>query len=177
MGRRPTVTDNTLVSNWMIEYKWLKPISNSTLLRIPSFVDDAIFAALYTVAGVSDGVLNISPKLVKKALMLREISTESVKVLEVGYEMSDRQAQRLAQTVRYAILRIEDQISDYEASYSAARKQEIQMERDFVKAYRQGIESELYSNPLPTPPEWITSLYHEGKYLEYGEALRTFRSK
>jgi hypothetical protein len=176
MARKPTVTDNTLVSSWMIDYKWLKPVSNSTLLRIPAFVDDAIFAALYTVSGVSGGKLNVSPKLVKKALMLKEISSESVKGLEFGYEMSDRQAQRLAKTVRYAILRIESQIDAYQEAYTIARKQEIQMERNFVKAYRQGTESELYSHTQPAPPAWITALYTEGKYLEYGVALQEFRS-
>lgn len=175
MARKPKVTDNTLVSKWMVEYKWLKPISNSTLHRIPSFIEDAVFAALYTVAGVSDGRLNISPNLIKKALILKEISVDTVRPLEVGYLMSDRQAQRLAQTVRFAIRRIESSIDEYELTQSERRKQEIAMERAFVKAYYYNTDTPLHSPAAEPLPQNILELYKEGRYTEYAEAVREFR--
>ena len=175
MARKPKITDNTLVSKWMVEYKWLKPISNSTLHRIPSFVEDAIFSALYTVAGVSDGRLNISPNLIKKALMLKEISVDTVRPLEVGYLMSDRQARRLAQTVRFAIKRIESNIDQYEQEVCERRKQEISLERAFVKSYYNKTDTPLHSSTAIQLPQNILDLYKEGRYSEYAEAVRTFR--
>lgn len=175
MARKPKITDNTLVSKWMLEYKWLKPISNSTLHRIPSFVEDAIFAALYTVAGVSDGRLNISPSLIKKALMLKEISVDTVRPLEVGYSMSDRQAQRLAQTARFAIGRIESSIEKYELTQSEQRRQLIEMERAFVKSYYDNTDTPLHSAPALELPQNILDMYKEGRYIEYAEAVREFR--
>lgn len=181
MARKPKVTDNTLVSNWMLEYKWLKPISDSTLHRIPSFVEDAVYSALYTVAGSSDGRLNISPKLIKKALMLKQISVDTVRFLEVGYVMSDRQAQRLAQTVRFAITRIEDRIDEYENQVSERKRQELAMEREFVRSYYNKTKSPLHSHtaqtvhPAQPLPQNILDLYTQKRYVDFAKALLEHR--
>ena len=76
-----------------------------------------MWAAVAVVAGSSNGKVNISPKLVMKALMLRTISSQEVKMLEVGYEMSDRQSQRLAQTARFALDGIRHRIQEYEKQH------------------------------------------------------------
>ena len=175
MAPKPKMTDNEIVSDWLIRTRWLNTLNAGTKQMLPSFVDDAVMAAIYVVAGSSNGTVNISPKLVCRALMLRVISTEAVKPLEVGYEMSKRQAQRLAQTARFALNGIRSRIQEYENSLSEGDVMNRKLELDFVKDYYNGVESILYSSPATPLPEEILSLYKEGKYLEYGEAVRAFR--
>lgn len=114
MGAKLKKTDNQLVSDWLIDHRWINSLNSGTKMQLPSFVDDAVWAALAIVAGTSNGKLNVSPKLVKKALMLKIISTDEVKRLEVGYDMSDRQARRLAQTARFALNGIRHKIQEYD---------------------------------------------------------------
>lgn len=89
MGRKAKVTDNTVVADWLIQNRWLNSLNAGTRQLLPAFVDDSVWAAVTIVAGSSNGKVNISPKLVMKALMLKTISSQEVKRLEVGYEMSD----------------------------------------------------------------------------------------
>lgn len=142
---------------------------------MPAFVDDAVMAAIYVVAGTSNGQVNVSPKLVFKCLMLPVISAETVATREVGYDLSKRHAQRLAQVVRFALDGIKHKIQEYENSLSDEEKERTEMERQFISDYYQGRESNLYSSPMqPLPPE-IMDLHAQGKYLEYAEAVREFR--
>lgn len=174
-GRKPTRTDNQLVSDWLIQHRWNSSLAVGTKLCLPDFVDDAVWAALAIVAGVSNGKLNVSPKLVKKALMLKIISTEEVKRLEVGYDMSDRQAQRLAKTARFALNGIRHRIQEYENNVPEDVKLNSALERQFVKDYYDSTNSTLYSEPLAPLPDEIVQLHQDGLFLEYANALKAFR--
>lgn len=175
MARLPKKTDNEIVAEWLIENRWRNSLNTDTKQKMPAFVDDAVMAAVYVVAGTSNGQINISPKLVFKCLMLHEISAESVATREVGYEMSDRHARRLAQTVRFALDGIRHRIQEYENSITEEQKENIELEKNFIRDYYQGRESPLHSPPLKELPSEILQLRLEGKYLEYGEAVRAFR--
>lgn len=177
MSRPKKITDNQLVSNWLIEHRWANTLNTETKHQLPSFVEEAVMAAVYIVAGTSNGRVNISPKLVKKAMMLHTISVDSVKVLELGYDLSDRQAQRLAQTARFALDGITHRIQEFENNLSEEFKMNRKLEWGFVMDYYNQRQSNLYTNPAfrPSVPESIIMLYKQGKYLEYGEAVREFR--
>lgn len=179
MARPKKTTDNKLVSDWLIEHRWANTLNTETKHMLPSFVESAVMAAIYIVAGTSNGRVNISPKLVKKALMLREISSDTVRPLELGYDISDRQAQRLAQTVRFALDGITHRIQEFENNLSEDFKMNRKLEWGFVMDYYNDKDSKLYTNTHSREPvpEHIISLYRQGKYLEYGEAVRAFRDK
>lgn len=176
MGRKAKVTDNVLVANWLIRNRWMNSLTTDARQRLPGFVDDAVWAAIAIVAGQSDGTLNINPKLVMKALMLKSISTEEVKRLEVGYDMSDRQAQRLAQTTRFALDGIRHRIQEYENTIPEETKMLFRMEKSFVDAYYSGTPSPLYSEPLEELPEEISLLREQSKYVEYALRVKEFRT-
>lgn len=175
MARLPKKTDNVLVAEWLIENRWRNSLNTDTKQKMPAFVEDAVMAAVYIVAGTSNGQVNISPKLVFKCLMLPEITSELVKSREIGYDMSDRQARRLAQTVRFALDGIRHRIQEYENTITEEEKEKIKLEKDFIRAYYQGGKSPLHSPPMKELPSEILQLRLDGKYLEYGEAVRNFR--
>ena len=175
MARLPKKTDNVLVAEWLIENRWRNSLNTDTKMKMPAFVEDAVMAAVYIVAGTSNGQVNISPKLVFKCLMLPEITSELVKSREIGYDMSDRQARRLAQTVRFALDGIRHRIQEYENSITEEDKEKIKLEKDFIRDYYIGRQSPLHSPPMKELPSEILALRTEGKYLEYGEAVRAFR--
>ena len=175
MGRKAKVTDNVLVAEWLIQNRWMNSLNTDTKQQLPAFVDDAVWAAVSIVAGVSNGKVNVSPKLVMKSLMLKAITSEAVKKLEVGCEMSDRQSRRLAQTARFALDGIRHRIQEYENSMPEEVKQGWIMEKKFIQDYYRGKESPLYSPPYKPLPIEISMLYRDRKYLEYGEAVRKFR--
>ena len=175
MGRKAKVTDNVLVAEWLIQNRWMNSLNTDTKQQLPAFVDDAVWAAVTIVAGVSNGKVNVSPKLVMKSLMLKAITSEAVKKLEVGYEMSDRQSRRLAQTARFALDGIRHRIQEYENNMPEEVKQNWMMEKMFIQDYYRGKESPLYSPPYKQLPIEISMLYMGRKYLEYGEAVRKFR--
>ena len=176
-GRKPKTTDNILVSEWLIQNRWMNSLNVSTKQQLPAFVDDAVWAAITIVAGVSNGKVNVSPKLVMKSLMLKDISSSEVKRLEVGYEMSDRQARRLAQTARFALSGIRYRIQEYENNLSEEVKMNWKLEKQFVADYYAGKESPLYSHPAPELPLEISVLREQKKYIEYAYAVRKFRCK
>ena len=175
MGRKAKVTDNILVAEWLIQNRWMNSLNTDTKQQLPAFVDDAVWAAVSIVAGVSNGKVNVSPKLVMKSLMLKVITSEAVKKLEVGYEMSDRQSRRLAQTARFALDGIRHRIQEYENNMPEEVKQSWIMEKKFIQDYYRCRESPLYSPPYQPLPTEISVLYRDRKYLEYGEAVRKFR--
>lgn len=176
-GRKPKKTDNVLVSEWLIRHRWMNSLNTSTIQQLPGFVDDAVWAAISIVAGVSNGKVNVSPKLVMKSLMLKDISSHEVKRLEVGYEMSDRQARRLAQTARFALVGIHHRIQEYENNLPEEVKMNWKLEKQFVDDYYAGRESPLYSRPAQELPLEISALCKQKKYLEYAKALKEFRMK
>lgn len=175
MARPKKITDNQIVSNWLIEHRWANTLNTETKHHLPSFVEDAVMAAVYIVAGTNNGRVNISPKLVKKAMMLTDISVETVKPLEFGYDLSERQAQRLAQTVRFALDGVSSRIQDFENRLSEDFKMNRKVEWGFIQDYYTQRESKLHCPIKPPIPESILTLYKEGKYLKYGEAVRQFR--
>lgn len=175
MGRKAKTIDNVLVADWLIQNRWLNSLNTDTKQQLPAFVDDAVWAAIAIVAGVSNGRVNISPKLVMKALMLKTISTQEVKRLEVGYDMSDRQSRRLAQTARFALDGIRHRIQEYENNMPEHLREIGRMEKLFLKDYYMGRESILYSPSLQPLPENIITLYEQGKYTEYAKEVQRFR--
>lgn len=177
MARPTKKTDNEIVAEWLIEHRWKESLNTDTKQKMPAFVEDAVMASVYIVAGTSGrGRVNISPKFVFKCLMLPIISTQTVKTRELGYEMSDRQAQRLAQTVRFALDGIKHRIQEYELTHTTEELENIEMEREFIKDYYLHRESPLYSPKSKPLPDEISALRLEGKYLEYAEAVREFRT-
>jgi len=175
---RPTKkTDNEIVAEWLIEHRWKETLNSDTKQRMPAFVEEAVWAAVYIVAGTHNGKVNISPKLVFKCLMLDPITSASVKTREVGYDMKDSTARRLAQTTRFALKGIQGRIEAYQQSIPEEVKRLKEMERSFVTAFYTGYQSPLYSDPLPQVPVEILELKKQGLYLEYGEAVRAFRCK
>lgn len=174
MTKTSKKTENKTVANWLIHNRF-KHMSIGLKQQMPSFVEDAVYTAVYIVAGTSKGKVNVSPKLVYKCLMLDEITTSSVMSVEVGYDMSLRQAQRLAQTTRYALRAIVRRTQESDLQIPTEPSEDEAMERKFINDYYQGKNSSLYSEPLSTPPEWITELRRQKKYVEYGEALRSYR--
>ncbi|MNG00586.1 hypothetical protein D3C85_293260 [compost metagenome] len=172
--KTPKKTENQIVSDWLIQHRFhnLEP---DVKYKLPAFVQDAVYTALYIVAGTSNGKLNASPKAVYKTLMLREITTETVKQVEYGYDMSKRQAQRLAQTTRFALGIIQKSISNYETELTEEQKMNMKLEWKFKKDFYDGKQSSLYSPEIEPVPDEILQLYKDKKYLEYGEAVREFR--
>lgn len=175
MGRPAKKTDNHVVAQWLIQHRWKESLNSGTKQKMPEFVEDAVMAAVYIVAGTSNGKTNISPKLVFKCLMLPEITTSLVKTREVGYDMSDRQAQRLAQCARFALDGIRHRVQEYESRVTDIEKESTEMERQFISDYYAGKDSVLYSPPMQELPLEISLLKEDGKYLEYAQAVRDFR--
>lgn len=177
MGRKAKKTQNQIVADWLIGHRWRNSLNVETIQKMPAFVDDAVMSSIYIVSGTSNGKVNISPKLVFKCLMLHEISTESVRPMEVGYDMSERHAQRLAQTVRFALDGIRHKVQEYESRLPRETLENIELEKRFVSDYYLGIDSTLYSPQMVMLPIEISTLRQQGKYLEYGYAVRDFRCK
>ena len=177
MPRKPLVTDNEIVAEWLIQNRWKETLSPEIKMKMPAFVEEAVYSAIYIVAGSNNGKVNISPKLVFKALMLPHISSETVKACEFGYEMKDRTARRLAQTARFALEGIKHRIQEFEKVISEEMWMNWKVEKEFVEDYYNGTDSKYYSPLKPTIPENILQLYRDGKYLEYGEAVKSFRSE
>lgn len=174
MGAKKKITLNEVVADWLIEHRWRNSLNVDTKMKLPSFVDDAVMAAIYIVAGTSNGRTNVSPKLVSKCLMLKEITSDSVKNMEVGYDMSDRQARRVAQTVRFALKSITSKVQAYEFSMTEPEKEMYKLEKEFIQSYYDGTESPLYSKPMPKLPEYIWTLFRSGNYTKYIDEISKF---
>jgi len=167
-------TDNEIVADWLIRHRW-NSLNVGTKQAMPGFVEDAVMASVYIVAGTSNGQVNISPKLVFRCLMLKDISVESVSQMEVGYDISKRHAQRLAQVVRFALDGIKHRIQEYENNLTPFQVEDREMESQFVRAYYIGQPSVLYSDPMKPLPAYIHQLRLDGLYYEYGEAVKQYR--
>jgi len=176
MGRKAKVKDNEIVAEWLIQHRWKETLHPDIKMRMPSLVEEAVYSAVYIVAGSNNGKVNISPKLVFKALMLLNISSQTVKACEVGYDMSDRTARRLAQTARWALETLEHRVEEFENVVSEELWMNWLLEKEFVEDYNLQRESKYHSPLKPSVPDRILQLYRDGKYLEYGQAVQQFRS-
>lgn len=171
MAKTKKKTLNHEVAEWLIEHRWKNTLNTDARQKLPSFVEDAVMSAVYIVAGSSNGKVNISPKLVSKCLMLREISVDTVKLMEVGYEMSERHAQRLAQCVRFALNGITQRIQGYDFNMTEQEKILYRKEKQFIRAYYTGEDSDLFSTPMKPLTQEIKDLHRQGKYEEYLKEL------
>lgn len=176
-GPKQKVLDNELVAQYLINRKWNDLLCQHTKQMLPAFVDDAVWAAIYICAGTHKGKVNISPKLVFRALMLSEISTESVQALHIFDEkMSVRKARLICQCARFAIDAITARVREEE------EKEEMQpdnfvnwkLEKQFVEAYYSGVDHKFYTALNMTPKE-ITGLYNTGRISEYKVELREWK--
>lgn len=177
-GRQPKVTDNKAVARWLIEHKW-KNLDREIRARMPAFVDDAVYSALYVCGESSNGTLNVSVANVYRCMMLPELSTTNVRILLEGFgeRYADRTIRLITQVTRFAVRGIETRIEQYETVHQPSEEDLMswKLEQQFVRDYHTKRPSPLHSQPVPPAPGCITRLYHQGKYLEYGEAMRAFR--
>lgn len=118
----------------------VKPNLIASLLRMAhaerrGWIDDYVFGACATAAGVSNGKLNVSPSHVLRACLLDEISVEVVKRvirLDGLRTMSDPQARRICQCARFAIGGMELYLER-----NPTVRQQLQFEVDFANSYHQ----------------------------------------
>ena len=160
-GPKPKVTRNQISSLLQVAHSEKR-----------GWVDDYVFGACATAAGVSNGKLNVSPSHVLQACLLDEISVEVVKrVIKLNglITMDERTARRICQCTRFAISAMER----YLESNPTARQQ-LQEEVDFANSYYQA-EDLVVTPTVYDYPVWITALRETGNYLAYGEALRGYR--
>lgn len=174
-GPKEKVLDNELVAQYLIKKKWNNLLCEHTEQKLPGFVDDAVWAAVYICAGVTNGKVNISPKLVFRALMLHEISTETVHSLHIFDEkMSKRKARRICQCARFAIEAITARVREEEEKSKMQENFNWRLEQQFVESYYSGVDHDFNAVLSPTP-QHIKDLYKEGKLEEYGCKLREWK--
>jgi len=53
MGRKSKKTQNEIVAEWLIEHRWKNGLNIDTKQKMPAFVEEAVMAAVYIVAGTS----------------------------------------------------------------------------------------------------------------------------
>lgn len=160
-GPKPKVTPNQIASLLHIAHSEKR-----------GWVDDYVFGACATVAGVSNGKLNVSPSHVLQACLLDEISVEVVKrviKLDGLITMDERTARRICQCTRFAI-----RAMDHYLERNPTVRQQLQGEVDFANSYYQA-EALAVTPMVYDYPAWITALREAGDYLAYGEALRGYR--
>ena len=169
MSRLPKETPNPL-------WDYLRHISNFRTRGILSWMDDIIMGACYTSAGVSKGKLNVNPAFVRVAVFLPVISTYTCQNIYSLEKISIRTARRIAQAARFALDGIQHYLDTHQEENEEMNKS-WELEKAFVNSYRTGKTSPLHSPQKEDVPSEIVLLYRDGKYLEYGEALRAFRLK
>lgn len=167
MGRKAKETPNPL-------WEYLRHITNHSIRGMPSWMDDIIMGACYTSAGSSNGKLNINPALVRAAVFLPTISTAGCLNIYSLDKISERTARRVAQAARFALSGIQHHLDTHQEENEEMKKSWL-MEKAFISSYYTGKKTNLHSPVKPDVPDGILQLYKDGKYLEYGEALREFR--
>lgn len=180
MARPKIVTDNESVADWLLSHNWFHDIDDKTRSKLPEYVDDALWASIYTCAGTSksSGRVNVSPKLVKRAIMLPEISVKAVQRLNIfSTPMSERKAQTICQCVRYTLRSLEERVKK-EMKKNASQETEFnyRLERQWIESYYSGVNHE-FDKVLPKTPKPIQELYIEGKIEEYKQALKSFHEE
>ncbi len=154
-------------------HDYIRHLYDYSIRGLPPWMDDIIMGACYTSAGISKGKLNVNPALVKAAVFLPMISTDSCLNIYSLEPISQRTAQRVAKAARFALEGIEMYIQRQRED--EVMKVSWQMEKEFLTSYYTGKESKYYSPSTQELPYEITQLREQGKYLEYGEAVRAFR--
>lgn len=160
-GPKPKVTPNQIASLLHVAHSERR-----------GWVDDYVFGACATAAGVSSGKLNVSPSNVLRACLLDEISVEVVtRVIKLDglITMDERTARRICQCTRFAISAMERYLE-----CNPTVRQQLQGEVNFANSYYQA-EALVVTPTVYDYPAWITALREAGDYLAYGEALRGFR--
>lgn len=171
-GRKPKVYDNKAVAKWLMETRY-KNLDVSLRTKLPAFVDDAVYGGLYVYKlNNTNPIPDVSPSVIYRCLMLEEISVKAVENIcsGYGYSYADRTLRRIAQIVRFISKGIETRISEYEETHTDVEKDRMfdwKMEQRFIWCYNNGVESRLYSKPLPQIPDEIVELYRKGDYLEW----------
>lgn len=166
MARKSKVTLNP-------NHDYIRHLYDYSIRGLPPWMDDIIMGACYTSAGISKGKLNVTPALVKAAIFLPAISTDSCLNIYSLEPISLRTAQRVAKAARFALEGIEMYIQRQRED--EVMKVSWQMEKEFLTSYYTGKDSKYYSPPTQELPYEITQLREQGKYLEYGNAVREFR--
>lgn len=166
MARKSKVTLNP-------NHDYIRHLYDYSIRGLPPWMDDIIMGACYTSAGISKGKLNVNPAIVKAAIFLPAISTDSCLNIYSLEPISLRTAQRVAKAARFALEGIEMYIQRQRED--EVMKVSWQMEKEFLTSYYTGKESKYYSPPAQELPYEITQLREQGKYLEYGNAVRDFR--
>jgi hypothetical protein len=154
-------------------HDYIRHLYDYSIRGLPPWMDDIIMGACYTSAGISKGKLNVNPALVKAAIFLPAISTDSCLNIYSLEPISLRTAQRVAKAARFALEGIEMYIQRQRED--EVMKVSWQMEKEFLSSYYTGKESKYYSPSAQKLPYEITKLREQGKYLEYGNAVREFR--
>ncbi len=166
MGRPTKVTLNP-------NHDYIRHLYDYSIRGLPPWMDDIIMGACYTSAGISRGKLNVNPALVKAAVFLPMISTDSCLNIYSLEPISMRTAQRVAKAARFALEGIQMYIERQRED--EVMKVSWQIEKEFLTSYYTGRVSKYYSLPTQELPYEITQLREQGKYLEYGVAVRDFR--
>ena len=94
-GPKPKVFVNQLAQHIQVAHAESMP-----------WVDDYVYGACSVVGDVSNGKLNVSPGDVVRVCMLETISTKGVQAIIRNHDLvsiSERQAQRIAKVVRFAL--------------------------------------------------------------------------
>lgn len=154
-------------------HDFIRHLYDYSIRGLPPWMDDIIMGACYTSAGISKGKLNVNPALVKAAVFMPAISTASCLNIYSLEPISERTAQRVAKAARFALEGIEMYIKRQEED--ERMKVSWQIEKEFLASYYTGKQSKYYSPQTQELPHEISVLREEGKYLEYGEAVRAFR--
>lgn len=177
-GPKEKVINNELVAQYLIKKKWNNLLCEHTEQMLPGFVDDAVWAAVYICAGVTNGKVNIAPKLVFRALMLSDISTETIHSLHIfDDKMSLRKARRVCQCARFAIEAITARVREEEQRANMkAQDFSWKLEQQFVESYYSSVKHD-FNTVLPSTPKYITELYKQGKIEEYGVKLKEWKLK
>ena len=79
--------------------------------------------------------------------------------------------------LRFISKGIESKISEYEDTHPDWEKDRMydwKLEQRFKWCYENGVESRLYSNPLPKIPDEILALYRKGDYIEWTKRASEF---
>ena len=155
-------------------WEYIRHVTNYSLRGMPSWMDDIIMGACYTTAGSSNGKLNINPVFIRASVFLPTISTADCRNIYSLDPVSERTSQRMAQATRFALAGIQHHL-DTNKEENEEMQKSWEMERAFTTHYYTGYPSPLHSPLKKEVPNEIMQLYKDGKYLEYGEALREFR--
>lgn len=156
-------------------HDYIRHLYDYSIRGLPPWMDDIIMGACYTSAGISKGKLNVNPALVKAAVFLPMISTDSCLNIYSLEPISMRTAQRVAKAARFALEGIQMYIERQKED--EVMKVSWQIEKEFLTSYYTGRASKYYSLETEPLPAHIMQLRADRKYEEYGNAVIDFRTR